>query len=250
MVCFPATVREHTITFSDDISVKNPIQKQDIPEFARRTLKHLLHRSGEVIYTSHETLSKGDIYLLGLNPGMGDFTTIGSHIDRMLSRTKNSYLDEDWDKQKDEAIPDPKLVPLQKRVISLLDSLGYDARNVCASNLIFTTTTSADELCFGLAGLCWPVHEAVLELVKPKMLLVFGNGETVSPYAFLKALFCPAENDFTFCDSGHGDWKCKGFYAEINGRRTFVAGLPHLSWYSPIGRTEVIDWIKRGIAGV
>ncbi|HCM64479.1 MAG TPA: hypothetical protein DIT05_18330 [Morganella sp. (in: Bacteria)] len=225
--------------------------KNELPEFARKTLKHLLHHHGEVIYGSHETLTEGDVYLLGLNPGLQGFITIGQHIDRMLTRTKNSFLDENWRNQKEDALiqTEEDLLPLQRRVIYLLDALGYKPESICASNLIFKTSESSDSLCFGLAGLCWPVHEAILELIKPKLLLVFGNSETTSPYAFLKALFCPEKGEVDPCLSGHGNWMCKGFHASINGRRIFVAGLPHLSWYSPIGKTNVIDWIKAGISG-
>ena len=54
--------------------------------------------------------------------------------------------------------------PLQKRVIELLKGIDIDdPRTVCASNIIFKTSRSAADLCFGLAGLCWPVHEAILE---------------------------------------------------------------------------------------
>ncbi|MBO2626650.1 hypothetical protein [Shewanella algae] len=220
------------------------MRKEDLPIIARTALKHILHRHGEVIYSSHETLAKGDIYLMGLNPGGKPFITIGEHIDRMLTRTKNSYLDEFWKDQSDEAVvlTDEQREPLQKRVVRLLADLGYDARNVCASNLIFPTTRSAEGLCFGLAGLCWPVHEAVLEIVQPKLLLTFGNGPE-SPYAFVKELLCTNGKEQTI-DSDHLGWVCKGFRTELNQRNLFVAGLPHLSRYNSIGKARVVQWLR------
>ena len=181
---------------------------------------------------------------MGLNPGGKPFITIGKHIDLMLTRTKNSYLDEFWKDQSDEAVvlTDEQREPLQKRVVRLLADLGYDARNVCASNLILSTTRSAEGLCFGLAGLCWPVHEAVLEIVQPKLLLTFGNGPE-SPYAFVKELLCTNGKEQTI-DSDHLGWVCKGFRTELNQRNLFVAGLIHLSRYNSIGKARVVQWLR------
>lgn len=219
--------------------------KEDLPLLAKRALKHILCRPGEVIYSSHETLSKGDIYLLGLNPGGRPFITIEQHIDDMLTRTKNSFVDENWKSQQCEPLQlqDVDKAPLQKRVVQLLADLGYDVRSVCASNLIFQTTPSSETLCFGLAGLCWPVHEAVLELVQPKLILTFGNGKD-SPYSFIKELVEAHDVEKT-CPSEHEGFICKGFHTSINGNKVFVAGLPHLSRYNPIGKVKVIEWIKK-----
>lgn len=45
------------------------VEKEQLPIFAENMLKHILDDIGEVVYSSHETLTKGDVYLLGLNPG-------------------------------------------------------------------------------------------------------------------------------------------------------------------------------------
>ena len=90
------------------------------------------------IYSSHNTLSPGDIYLLGLNPGGKGYISIDKHLNDLLTKGTNSYLDEEWENgiskwSKGDA-------PLQKRVIYLIESLGYNVRDVCASNLIFVTS--------------------------------------------------------------------------------------------------------------
>ncbi|MGF1733713.1 hypothetical protein [Photobacterium kasasachensis] len=216
------------------------MKKSELPQRAKETLKYLLDSDGEVIYSSHETLKKGDIYLMGLNPGGSGFISINDHIDKMLTRDENSYIDEAWQNgQKSYSAGD---APLQKRIRWLIENLGYDTRDVCATNLIFKTTKSADELCFGLAGICWGFHEYILDIVKPKLILTFGNSETsASPYFFLKSLFSGEE---TRIKAGHGDWVCKGFKTQISGRDTFIVGLPHLSYYSPVDKSYVIDWIS------
>ena len=205
----------------------------ELPIFARSILKDLLPKHGEVLYSSHETIKKGDIYLLGLNPGGHGFITIEQHIEQMLTRETNAFIDDEFNNYR------AGKAPLQKRVSFLLKELGYETRDVCASNLIFQTTVNAEQLCFGLAGLCWPFHEKILSIVQPKLLLVFGNGETVSPYAFIKALY---GGDETIQRQNNHVWKCLG--TRICGRDTLVAGISHLSRFDPMGNPELIGWLK------
>jgi hypothetical protein len=84
------------------------ITKQDLPEQALKDLKYILDKPGEIIYSSHEALKKGDLYLLGLNPVEIDLSSdvepnqkegprsIRVHLQQMLSKNHNSYTDEDW----------------------------------------------------------------------------------------------------------------------------------------------------------
>lgn len=213
--------------------------KADLPDFAKKTLKHLLNAHGEVIYSSHETIRPGPLYLLGLNPGGDGFITIGEHIDGMLSRTTNAFIDDRFSSG-NRWIPAGE-APLQKRVRWLLTNLGLRPEEVCSSNLIFKTSRSSDGVSFGLAGICWPFHEAMIDIIRPKILLVFGNGET-SPYGFLKELFFQGEEERFVVSTGMRP--CKGFGVTINGHPMFVAGLPHLSRFNPIGKTQIIDWLK------
>ncbi len=216
------------------------MNKAALPALSKSALSSILNRSGEVIYSSHETLKKGDIYLMGYNPGGAGFITIEDHIDLMLSRTTNSYLDESWTNGittwgKGQA-------PLQKRIVWLLEQLEKDPRDVCASNLIFQTSKDAGGVPFSLAKMCWPVHEAVIEIVQPRLLIVFGNGIENSPYSFLKSLLGGQEDPPL--KAGHGKWSCKGFDATIKGVDLYVAGLPHLSRYDPKRMGENINWLK------
>lgn len=226
------------------------VEKEQLPIYAGNILKNILDDIGEVIYSSHETLQKGDVYLLGLNPGgsgqkhpeTGKSYTIRSHLQRMLKREENSYYDECWETRL--SLYAKGNAPLQKRVIELLKGIGVDnPRTVCASNIIFRTSRNSSELCFGLAGLCWPVHEAILKIVKPSLILTYGI-DKVSAYSFLKAIFLKGEEEQPQ-PSLHGKLKCYGFHCDIDGLPTFIAAVPHLSYYSPANKKDVFDWIKR-----
>ena len=214
-------------------------KKENLIKLGNEVLSHILDREGEVIYSSHETLKKGDIYLLGLNPGGEGFTTIKKHLEGILQKTTNSYLDESWENK----ITTWKegQAPLQKRVDYLLNSLGYKTREVCSSNLIFVTSRNADEVNYGLAGYCWRFHEIILKIIQPKIILCFGVSD-VSAYSFLLSLYNGKE--IKPFPSGHGKWNCRAFKTLIEGRKTTIVGIPHLSYYNIIDKENVINWIK------
>ncbi len=180
----------------------------------------------------------GDIYLLGYNPGGSNGPHLSNSINTLLSKVENSYLDEDWSNQAGEWKTGQ--APLQKRVCWILNQLGYNPRKICASNLIFMQSRDANGVDYKLSDICWKVHESILDIVKPKLLLVFGNSG-ISPYGYLHNKFGGEQE---FIPSGHGNWKLKGFNTIINGQPVYVAGLPHLSRYSPVDKSHLINWLK------
>lgn len=219
----------------------------DGAEFTRRVREllpaNLLSERGAVLYSTADTLKPGNLYILGLNPGGTDGDTIEERLEALPLRTKNEYLDEVWGRghygehKKCEH-------PLQRRLRWLVEELDEDLRQTCASNLIFTRSRSEKGLAINeLARLCWGVHELILNIVKPKMILAFGNGERRSPYSFLRSKFKPSEEE-VLCDIGHGNWKCKAFKATLNRRTLYVVGLPHLSRYDVIGKSQVVEWVN------
>jgi len=215
--------------------------KDEIPKTAKKALFDVLGESGGILYSSHETLKPGNVYLLGFNPGGAGGNPVEQSINTMLTNTANSYLDENWENH--SGVWANGEAPLQKRVQWVLESLGLNPRDVCASNLIFLQSREAADISFSLAEKCWPVHEVILSIVKPKLIIAFGNSE-VSPYGYLHSMFGGKEE---YLPSGHGNWSVKGFSCKINGHPLYVAGLPHLSRYSPIGKSEVVEWLAKQI---
>jgi hypothetical protein len=214
------------------------MKKEQIPQLAIEVLSDVLNSPGKVLYSSHETLKPGNIYFLGFNPGGREGPELEKSIKGMLSSTNNSYLDESWNNG--NGAWDEGKAPLQKRVTWLFKSLNLNPRDVCASNLIFLQSRKADDISFSLAEKCWPVHEAIINIVKPKIIITFGNSQT-SPYGYLLSLLGGKEESLP---SGHGAWRIKGFNTNINNHPVYIVGLPHLSRYSPIGKTGVIEWLK------
>lgn len=217
------------------------MSKDEIPQIAKTNLAGLLDKLGSILYSSHETLKPGDVYLLGFNPGGTGGNPIERSINQLLTNTTNAYLDESWENQNGAWANGE--APLQKRIQWILKSIKLNPRDVCASNLIFFQSREASDISFSLAKQCWPVHEAILSIVKPKLIIAFGNSGT-SPYGYLHSILGGNEESFP---SGHGNWQIKGFNGQINDRSVYVAGLPHLSRYSPIGKNHVIEWLSKKI---
>jgi|AntAceMinimDraft_11_1070367.scaffolds.fasta_scaffold00918_6 hypothetical protein len=217
------------------------MSKNEIPKIAKKALSDVLSESGSILYSSHETLKSGDVYLLGFNPGGAGGKPVEQSINSMLTNTDNSYLDESWENH--NGVWANGKAPLQKRVQWILESLRLNTRDVCASNLIFLQSREASDISYSLAEQCWPVHEAILNIIKPKLIIAFGNS-AISPYGYLQSMLGGKAEYFP---SGHGSWSVKGFSCKINGLPLYVAGLPHLSRYSPIGKNQVVEWLSKKI---
>jgi len=212
--------------------------KSEIPKLAKQCLADSLGEPGSILYSSHETLKAGPVYLLGLNPGGTGGAPIIQNIEGMLNNRDCAYLDECW-KNKISCWPKGE-APLQVRISWILDAIGLNIREVCASNLIFFQSREAKDINYSLAPKCWPIHQAILEIVRPRLILAFGNS-AISPYRYLYEIFCGSEERFP---SGHGNWSVKGFDTSMNGQKVYIVGLPHLSRYSIIGKDRIVRWLR------
>lgn len=217
------------------------MSKDKLLDIIRSNLADLMNEPGSILYSDHLTLKPGLLYLLGFNPGGSGGNSLSTNLVKLLNNQDNAYLDECWNNRNGSW--EKGQAPLQKRVCWLMRSLGFNPREVCASNLIFFQSRKSTDINFNLAKICWPVHEAILEIVKPRLIITFGNSN-LSPYRYLHNIFNGKEE---YYPSGHGEWRVKGFETSINNRETYVVGLPHLSRYNPIGRDAVLGWLKSKI---
>jgi hypothetical protein len=220
-------------------------------ERVQHLIADVLDMSGSILYSSWDTVRRGDIYIMGLNPG-GDpseiRTTIRNELELIRSGQKrcNSYLSEDWSNTKKTYGVGRH--PLQIHLQMLIAKLGYNLEDLCASNLIFLR--SPDQRGVNLQMVdrynFWNVHEIIIGCLQPRVLLVFGNG-AISPYAYLchmhfKKFQCMPREDII--PGGHGSWKCRAFETELQDRKIMVVGLPHLSRYLPNDKPQIIDWLR------
>lgn len=140
----------------------------------------LLAHSGKVFYSGRRAFSqRTDLYLIGINPG-GDpiaqsSETIRSHTDEVLHRNParwSAYSDESWGGKPSGTRG------MQPRVLHMLKRLGRDPRETPASNLVFVRSSREAKLGVDkntLVDLCWPFHQKVIELLRPRVLVCFGK---------------------------------------------------------------------------
>lgn len=217
-----------------------------IADLARDKLGDYLKSTGRLLYSSAKTIDKGDIYFMGVNPaGVSDDPTysLKNDLERLSIKTDNAYIDEVWKRSQREY--EKGKHPLQKRTTCLLHKLtGGHAESVCATNLVFFATENASDIQKECIDLCWDIHESLLAIVRPKIIISSGTSYN-TPYYYLKSRFCKEEEVIY---AGHGTWKCYAFVADIVESRTHVIGLPHLSYYNIINKPEIVDWIKNKLS--
>jgi hypothetical protein len=213
---------------------------------SRAILSTVLHRSGKILYSSVETLQPGPIYILGLNPG-GDpdyaddsHYTLEEALQRLPDKHDNDFLDECW-----QACQIPGGRPLQRRTQWLCRQLGHEPANVCASNLIFLRSRGSSGSGYPQsADLCWPVHEHILQLVRPRLILVLGS--EVYEYVGTR-LAGPGFKTVEIRASGHGGWVCRRAEVLMPYGGANLIQVPHLSRYAINNHLEVAEWLRESL---
>lgn len=197
--------------------------------------KHLgddAEKSGAVLYNGWNTLcSKNGLYIMGFNPG-GDPNKITTSVTESLEELRDkycSYWDECWRKScPDDCIKHRGESRHQERVRSLAEILGFDIRETVAVNAVFLRSKTQNDLnaSWDIFEKCWLVHEKVLSIVRPKIILCLGNGEPRSAFAFLRKKVSP--------NTQPNSDRVKSFVSEV--MKCFVIGVRHPShpWFNPV----------------
>lgn len=198
----------------------------------------LIDRPGAVLYSSHETLKPGPVYLLGLNPGGSEGATLKDSIEASR-RGNNAYLDEEW-------APGGHVQPrgkstLQRRVQALCRAMGVEARNAPASNLAFTRSTglAAHQGYAGAVELCAPVHRLFMDAIEPRFVMTFGS---LRHFATGVEIISAESRD-----ARHGSWKARRGRAIAFGHEVAFGNVPHMSLWASDSRTDVVEWAIAGL---
>lgn len=201
----------------------------------------LANMPGKVLYSSAATLDKFPIYFLGTNPGGALPSTLAQSLDDIASGA-NEYLDYSW-----EGRP-PGQAKLQKQVIRFLSGLGFEPRDVPASNIVMTRSTgiTTHHDMDGDAQRCWPLHQTILDSVQPRAILAFGSGLERSAFAYLRAFLKPYEVESIPAEQP--GFTCHAFKASVGPRSINVVVVPHLTRYSPYKKPTIMEWVKARLA--
>lgn len=194
--------------------------------------------TGATLYSQPFSLARGNVFIMGTNPGGTDEGK--SSIAAVLARLEqgedagNDYLDDQtWDT--------PQSLRLQKTVRALLHLLAPGReRSVCAANLVLVRSRTVEDLnartegFWTLADACWPGHEVILDVVRPKLIVAYGNGPE-SAYEYLLHRFRQTAAPERDECAGWGSTKLKAFNYAAHWGDVRVVGLPHPSRYGLLG---------------
>lgn len=176
---------------------------------------------------------------MGLNPGGSHGPPLSQSVQELPFKEDHDYLDAEWSNRGGRYAAGQ--APLQKRSRWLLERMGYNLRKVLTTNLIFMQSRDASTLTLEMAETCWPVHELMLQVIRPKIIICNGNSD-FSAYGFLRGKMLNNEEQ---APAGHGNLRLKSLEGNICGLNVRVVGVPHMSRYSPIGKPVVVNWITR-----
>lgn len=196
---------------------------------------------GKLLYSSAATLDPFPIYFLGTNPGGALPSTLAQSLDD-IANGSNEYLDYSW-----EGRP-PGQAKLQKQVTRFLSGLGFEPRDVPASNIVMTRSTGimTHQDMDGDARRCWPLHQIILESVQPRTIIAFGSGLEKSAFAYLRAFLKPDEVESIPAEQP--GFTCHAFKVSLGTGSINVVVVPHLTRYSPYKKPAIMEWVKARIA--
>jgi hypothetical protein len=199
--------------------------KEEIVRRVSDSLADFEDLPGEVFSSGLSALAPDDYYVMGLNPcGGGNYPSIADHVKNwelidFSGFTDQSWAPEDW---KIDCYQLQRLIDCverrgksvhQRTVAKLISAIspGKDIRSIFATNAIFAASKSAqsfrEETGISLTDAfkkCWPIHQYFLSVVRPKIIICLGYGETDSAYSLMRSLTMPDSS----VERRHRGYKC------------------------------------------
>lgn len=215
-----------------------------LKHFRKYIPREIKKRPGKVFYSGRAAFSGSPrLYLLGMNPG-GDLEseqeTVEQHTGKVLRKTSDNwsaYRDESWDNQP------PGTSIMQRRILCLLQRLCLNPGEVPASNLVFVRSRREEDL--GpeqklLEELCWPFHHAVIDQLKPRVILCLQKNVG----AFVQRKTNATTSVDRFVETNERRWTSECFIND-EGLRVIGVTPPKRAWATPA--TDPFDLVKRAL---
>ena len=218
-----------------------------IEALAEQIPKHLLERSGKVFYSGRNAFSAlCPIYMLGVNPGGSPDNypaeTVGNHTESVLNT-----LPHDWSAYRDESWEGaaPGTYGMAPRVLHLLKHLGLSPGAVPASNLVFARSRREGDIqrndMSEMADACWPFHDYAIKLLRPRVILCFG--QTAGKYVRQRLGANRLIGEFV--EQNNRRWKSNAFAAS-GGVNVVVATHPSIAnWCA--ASTDITPLVQKAL---
>lgn len=228
--------------------------REDLADLVRTSMSEAFYtKPGAVLLAAISCIRPANAYVMGLNPG-GDPQEIPGPLINALAPAEGTggYTHECWQPKcpggsdcthmaADGSTKPEALVKHQRSMASLASALGEMPETLCSANAVFGRSSSKVKLKaqtgYTLSEwwqACWPVHQQLLAIVRPRMIVTLGYGAATSAFGLLhkEAGFPPWRK---FSDEGaRGGWI---FDADLPLRseklRTSVISVPHPSYFAP-----------------
>jgi hypothetical protein len=161
-------------------------------ELRERLRKHLgarLSARGWLLYSGLDTLAGGRYYFMGFNPAKDP---ANEPLDSIPIPDENwsAYTQQCWRCEKARCKCEPiRFKPHQRRVTEFMLQLRpLRPERIFSTNAIFVESESVLTLSDRemLWNECWPIHEWMLSIVRPKWIVCLGNHEEASSYSLLR----------------------------------------------------------------
>jgi hypothetical protein len=229
--------------------------QQEILEMLDRSPAGIGNLPGEIFSSGIEAVSKGELYIAGLNPGGGlSYPALREHVKGWSWSNYSAFLDQCWKKSCWDADcyglqlnanctcargTDPHQRAVQRIVARA--AFGLDLRRVFATNAVFVKSDSGDsfpeetglELKEAFDN-CWPIHEVLLSIVRPRAILSLGYQSGKSAYSFFKAKGTQVGTEWTYKVAGRTlpSFRWAQMTFDISGQtmRCLVVGIRHPSY--------------------
>ncbi|MBI3260361.1 MAG: hypothetical protein HYZ54_12960 [Ignavibacteriae bacterium] len=214
----------------------------------------ILTKEGYILHSHFDTIKEGNLYIIGLNPSKdkkGNVVKMQENLEQITSDKEYVGCEHNWSTEKKPYACG--LHPIQRNIKQIakifskselysnlkLEEGGEDKsyKNICLTNLIFESSDNENNVTYSERYNYWKIHKQILKVIKPKIIIAFGNREDKSPYHHLKKEVKPKKEDISILkDCGNKRFQCKSFTGDIEiGENKFltttVIGLPHLSRY-------------------
>jgi hypothetical protein len=196
-------------------------------QFVSKIDDKLLQENGTVFYSGDEAFSlPSPIYILGVNPGGKAAHTIEFQVKNGGSeKLWSAYADQQWQSGKKGV----GTAPMQVRIQHLAQELELDLRKTPASNLIFVTTPTENDLrgrFIELAERCWPFHQAVIDELGVRVVVCLSG----KVGAYVRRKLGAHELRDTFVESNQRKWRSK-WYSNNLGQSVVTLNHPsRVNW--------------------
>ena len=182
-----------------------------IEELVQCIPEELKGASGKAFHSGRLAFSgQRDLYVLGLNPG-GDprdlSETVETHSQWVLRDAPANWsalLDQGWGRP-------PGQAPLQRTLVSLLERLGLEPREVPFSDAVFCRSRQArhipDNETQRLMRQCWRFHRAVIQRLRVRVVLCLYKEASEFVRGELRASRHPSHRVFESSASGRKYWR-------------------------------------------